>query len=97
MSELIILGEAKNILNKDCPDFQPLEDGTKAKEKKYCGLSDLCRQIGIAADGTAIPMEAHYLPVIPADGSEVMEWKYFCTGIHDIRPRAERIDDDKVS
>lgn len=97
MSDIIIPGKKRSILDKQCVDFQPLEDGTIAKEKKYCALSDLCRQIDFLPDGTVIGMEAHYLPVIPADGSEVMEWKYFCTGLHDIRSRKERIDDDKAS
>ena len=97
MSDIIIPGKKKDILDKDCQDFTPIEDGTKAKEKKYCALSDVCRQIDILFDGTIMPMEAHFLPVIPPDGSEILEWKMFCTGLHDIRSKKERIDDDKVS
>lgn len=97
MSDIIILGNKKDILDKDCQDFQALEDGTKAKEKKYCALSDLCRQVDVLVDGTVVSMESHYLPVVPADGIEIMEWKYFCTGLHDLRSKREKIDDDKVS
>lgn len=97
MTNIIIPGKKRGILDKQCADFQPLEDGTKAKEKKYCALSDLCRQVDVLVDGTVVPMESHYLPVVPADGSEIMEWKYFCTGLHDLRSKRERIDDDKVS
>jgi len=96
MSDIIILGKKKGILDKDCQDFQALDDGTKAKEKRYCALSDLCRQVDVSINGTVLPMESHYLPVIGFDG-EITEWKYFCTGLHDIRPHKERIDDDKVS
>jgi hypothetical protein len=97
MADIIIPSKKKNILDKDCSDFQPIEDGTKSKEKKYCALSDLCRQVGMLSDGTFVPMESHYLPVIPIDGGEIMEWKYLCTGLYDLRSIKERIDDDKVS
>jgi len=50
----------------------------------------------VLINGTVMPMEAHYLPVVNLDG-EIMEWKMFCTGLHDIRAKKERIDDDKVS
>jgi hypothetical protein len=96
MTDIIIPGKKKGILDKDCCDFTPMDDGTKAGEKKYCALSDICRQIDILPDGTTVGMEAHYLPVVLPTG-EVMEWKYFCTGIHDLRSKKERIDDDKVS
>jgi len=97
MSDIIIIGNKKDILDKDCQDFQALDDGTKSKEKKYCMLSDVCRQIDILMNGVVVPMEAHYLPVIPATGGDVIEWKLFCTGLHDLRSKGERIDDDKVS
>lgn len=96
MSDIIIPGKKKDILDKDCQDFQPIDDGTKTGEKKYCMFSDVCRQIDVSINGTVLPMESHYLPVINLDG-EIMEWKYFCTGLHDLRPHKERIDDDKVS
>jgi hypothetical protein len=96
MSEIIIPGKKKDILDKDCQDFCPIDDGTKSKEKKYCAMSDVCRQIDVLIDGTVVPMEAHYLPVVNLDG-EIMEWKMFCTGLHDLRSKRERIDDDKVS
>jgi len=96
MSEIIIPGKKKDILDKDCQDFCPIDDGTKTGEKKYCALSDTCRQIDILIDGTIMPMEAHYLQVFNPYG-EVVEWKLLCTGRYDIRSKNERIDDDKVS
>ena len=96
MADIIIPGKKKDILEKDCKDFCPIDDGTKSGEKKYCALSDACRQIDILPDGTFIGMIAHYLPIRNLD-KEVMEWKFFCTGHHDLRSKKERIDDDKVS
>jgi len=96
MTDIIIPGRKKGILEKDCYDFCPLDDGTKAGEKKYCALSDACRQIDILPDGSTVAMEAHYLPIVLPTG-EVLEWKLFCTGQYDLRSKKERIEDDKVS
>lgn len=81
--------------NKDCDDFQCLEDGTIVRECRYCNLSLHCRQIDIGMDAKAIPMEAHYLTITAADGEQFHE--LFCTGLHDLRSINERIEDDKVS
>jgi hypothetical protein len=83
--------------NKDCDDFQCLEDGTITKECKYCNLSTQCRQVDILVNGVTMPMTAHYLPILDPDNGRIMEWEYFCTGMHDHRPRSERAEDDKVS
>lgn len=81
---------------KDCKDFLCLNDGTITKDCKYCDLSRECRQIDIV-DGQPVPMESHYCPVVNPSTGEVVEWEYYCTGKHDIRPKKERIEDDKVS
>jgi len=81
---------------KDCPDFECLEDGTITKECKYCNLSQVCRQVGVV-NGELVPMENHYLPIMDPKTGETVEWDYFCTGMHDLRPYKERLEDDKVS
>jgi hypothetical protein len=82
--------------NKDCADFICLEDGTIMKECRYCNLSLQCRQIDIGSDGKAIPMESHFLPLYDAAGN-LMAQELFCTGMYDLRPYKERLEDDKVS
>lgn len=88
---------------KDCQDFVCLDDGTIMRECKYCNLSNMCRQVDILPSGKTMPMEAHYLPItkITFDDAgkphvEVLEWQYFCTGMHDLRPRKERVEDDQA-
>lgn len=81
--------------NKDCSDFQSLEDGTIIRECRYCNLSLQCRQIDIGLDAKAIPMESHYLTLTTEEGEVFHE--LFCTGMYDLRPHKERIEDDKVS
>lgn len=82
---------------KDCADFVCLEDGTITRECRYCNLSLVCRQIDIGLDGEAIPMESHYLPVADSVTGEIQGHELFCTGMHDLRPLKERLEDDKVS
>ena len=82
--------------NKDCPDFQCLDDGTVLGECKYCNLSTVCRQIGILPNGEMVPMEGHFLPVIDENG-QLVAHEIFCTGMIDHRPHKERIEDDSVS
>lgn len=83
--------------NKDCPDFECLEDGTIIRECKYCNLSRKCRQVDIV-DGKTIPMESHYCPVVNPITNEIVEWEYYCTGKYDVRSKGERMSgDDKVS
>lgn len=82
--------------NKDCDDFQCLEDGTIVRECKYCNLSTMCRQVDVLPNGDTLPMEAHILPVYNEKG-KLIEHQLFCTGMHDLRSLKERIEDDKVS
>ena len=81
--------------NKDCKDFQILNDGTKVGDYHYCNLSLYCRQIDIGLDGKAIPMEANYLTMVDKDGEVTHE--LFCTGHYDLRCLNERMEDSKVS
>jgi hypothetical protein len=82
--------------NKDCEDFECLEDGTLTRECKYCNLSLVCKQIGFE-NGKPISMKSDYLPLRDAKTNEVVEWEYFCTGMYDYRPLIERVEDDKAS
>jgi len=82
--------------NKQCDDFICLSDGTIIGECKYCNLSLSCRQIDLSG-GNTIPMEANYLPIINPETGEVIEHQLFCTGMWDLRPLKERLEDDKVS
>lgn len=82
--------------NKDCGDFISLEDGTITKEYKYCDRSEQCRQVGMI-NGRSVSMVSNYLPITNTITGEVIEWQYFCTGMYDLRPLKERIEDDKVS
>ena len=81
---------------KDCPDFECLPDGTIVRECKYCRWSQQCRQVDIIV-GIELPMESHYLKIMDPITKEVVEHDYFCTGMHDVRPYNERLEDDKVS
>jgi hypothetical protein len=80
---------------KACCDFLCLEDGTIIRECRYCNLSLVCRQVDVVNDEW-IPMESHLLPITDETGA-VVEHQLFCTGMHDLRPLNERIEDDKVS
>lgn len=82
--------------NKDCWDFISLSDGTVVGDYKYCDRSEQCHQTGLI-NGRPVQMESHYLPIIDYNTGEVIEWQYFCTGMYDLRPLKERIEDDKVS
>jgi hypothetical protein len=81
---------------KDCDDFICLDDGTIMRECRYCNLSLMCRQVDILPNGETMPMEGNILPVTNEKG-EVVEHAIFCTGMYDLRPLKERIEDDKVS
>ena len=81
--------------NKHCFDFICLNDGTTIGESRYCNLSQSCRQVDQSVDGQTLPMESHYLPMIGLDGELCHD--LFCTGMWDLRPYKERIEDDKVS
>lgn len=82
--------------NKQCDDFICLNDGTILGESKYCNLSLNCRQIDLSG-GNPIPMEANYLPIADPKTGEIIEHQLFCTGMWDLRPLKERLEDDKVS
>jgi hypothetical protein len=85
------------LYNKACPDFIAMNDGTIRGDYKYCDRSLECRQVGFDFNFKATPMESHYLPIIDIKTGEVVEFQYFCTGMHDLRPLKERIEDNKVS
>lgn len=79
---------------KDCVDFINLEDGTIVGDYHYCNLSHVCRQVDIV-NGALFPMESNYLPVFNPLTNEI-EWLNYCTGMHDLRPLKERIEDNKA-
>jgi len=70
MVDIIIKNTKDDILDKDCPDFLSLLDGTKTGEKKYCDLSFQCKQIGYYSE---------YCKFFNAKG-ELVEQDYLCTG-----------------
>jgi hypothetical protein len=80
--------------NKNCRDFQILDDGTIVGDYHYCNLSNYCRQIDIT-NGIPIPMESNYLPIFDPLTNEI-EWLNYCTGMYDLRSLKERIEDDKA-
>lgn len=86
MTGIIIKDEKDNILDKDCLDFIPLEDGTIHGEKKYCNLSFECRQIGYKSD---------YVEFFDPKTGELIDHDYFCTGKKPIFE--ERMLDEKAS
>lgn len=86
MGHIIIKGEKDDILNKDCSDFIPLEDGTIHGEKKYCNLSLECRQMEMKSD---------YIEIFDPKTGELIGHDYFCTGkrpIFEERMRDEKAD-----
>lgn len=64
---------------KDCPDFMPLQEGSIEGDKKYCHLSEWCRQLDMYTewiDGEKI---------VQNDKGEYIKVKfhdYMCTGKH---------------
>ena len=93
------IGRTKDSIKygKGCFDFKTLNDGTIVGEHRYCEHSLICRQIDVLNNGKVIPMESHYLPILDPITGEVISHELFCTGMHDLRPHKERIEDDKVS
>jgi len=71
MTEIIMRGKKDDILDKQCPNFIAMEDGTIYGEKKYCALSLQCRQIGYASD---------YVEFYDPKTGELIGIDYFCTG-----------------
>lgn len=72
-------------LEKDCPDFVPLNDGTITGDRKYCNLSFQCKQIG---------MLGQYVEKYDANGN-LIERDYLCTGKKPIFE--ERSEDSKAT
>jgi len=86
MAEIIIKGKEDDILDKDCVDFIPLEDGTIRGERKYCNLSLQCRQPGMKSD---------YVEFLDPKTGKLVGIDYFCTGKKPIFE--ERSIDEKVN
>lgn len=82
MSTIIIPGAKKH--NKDCPDWTPLQDGTRTGDPKYCNLSIICRQLGMKTDWYNF-----------TDDSGEYKFDYFCTGMY--VNEENKKDDDEVS
>jgi len=57
---------------KDCPDFVPLDDGTKIGDPKYCNLSLECTQQSMKSDR---------IEITDLKG-EIITCDYFCTGCY---------------
>jgi hypothetical protein len=79
---------------KDCPHFLCLEDGTTTRDYKYCEGSLVCQHSGLI-NGKPVPMTCNYIPVLDVTTNEI-EWVEYCTGMYDLRPLKERIEDDMV-
>ena len=82
---------------KDCCNFVSFDDGTSVGDYRYCNLSLICRQIDVLFDGTVVPMESHYVKVFNPISGELESHELFCTGMRDLRPLKERIEDNSVS
>jgi hypothetical protein len=73
MSELILPNDKDPLTQgKDCPDFIPLDDGTRTGEPKYCNRSFDCRQIGMKSD---------FVEITDLQTGDVKETDYLCQGI----------------
>lgn len=70
MVDIIIKNKKDDILDKDCIDFVPWDDGTIIGDKKYCDLSFDCKQIGYYSE---------YCKFFNTQG-ELVEQDYLCTG-----------------
>jgi len=85
MSNIIIPTDRNPIKRgKDCPDFAPLNDGTKTGDPRYCNLSLHCTQKCMRSD---------WYKFRDQDGNEAFD--YFCTGI--FATIEDRGVDDEVS
>ena len=74
-----------DILNKDCKDFIPLNDGLGG-DKKYCALSFQCKQLGMKSD---------YTQAINPKTGQIIELDYLCTGKY--VTYEERLNDEEAS
>jgi hypothetical protein len=68
--DIIIKNKKDDVLDKDCNDFRPLDDGTIIGDKKYCNHSFECRQIGYYSE---------YCKFFDDKGNIVLQ-DYLCTG-----------------
>ncbi len=75
MTDIIIPGKKRSVLDKNCPDFVKYDDGTIAGEKKYCNLSFQCKQLGMHSDFVR--------GFDPKTGEQTFH-DYLCTGIYAI-------------
>ena len=83
MTEIIIKGKKDDILDKDCPNFIAMKDGTAAGEKKYCDLSHSCKQFD-PVDGIGYYSEWwEYYEFYTDESGNIVKEKvcdYLCTG-----------------
>ncbi len=86
MTDIIIPGKKKDILDKNCADFIAMKDGTIAGEKKYCDLSFQCKQLG---------MKTEFVTAVDPKTGEVIFHDYLCTGQYVVFE--ERSDDEEAS
>lgn len=83
MSNILIPNEREPIKRgKDCPDFFPLDDGTKTGDPRYCNLSLHCKQLGMKSD---------WYKFRDQDNNEAFD--YFCTGIF-VKHDETKIDEE---
>lgn len=71
MVDVHIKGEKDDILEKDCLDFTPFNDGTLSGDRKYCNLSFQCKQIGMASDRAT---------TVDGNTGDIIAVDYLCTG-----------------
>jgi hypothetical protein len=83
--DIIIKDKGFDILDKDCVNFVPLDDGTIIGERKYCNLSFECKQVG---------MKSEYVQGFDLDGNVVFH-DYLCIGKL-IAHREERSVDEEA-
>jgi hypothetical protein len=88
MTDIIIPGKYKkrDVLDKDCPDFVPMKDGTIVGDKKYCDLSFQCKQLG---------MKSEFVKAVDPKTGEIIFHDYLCTGQYAIFE--ERSDDEEAT
>ena len=81
--DIIIKNKKDDILDKDCIDFIPLDDGTIIGDKKYCNLSFDCKQIGYYSE---------YCQFFNGRGEMVLN-DYLCTGKY-VKPEEVQRDEE---
>lgn len=80
---LILKGKSAG---KDCPDWVPLDDGTRTGDSKYCNRSLECTQHLMASD---------YYMFNDYKTGELNRFDYFCTGIYALKDEYSK--DEEVS